>query len=248
MLGSASSVSGPNIVLNTAVAEELRQFADVLENAKDFNSELHTLIQKTIREHKRIIFNGNGYDDEWIEEAARRGLLNLKTTPDCMPYWLHQKNIALFTSHKVFTEVEMRSRYDIVLDNYCKILSIEALTMLSMARQDILPAVSGYAKTLSDTALAKKQCSAQVDCSYEVKTLEKLSSLEGSMFDKISQLEDALLEAKAYDDLLTSALAFKDKVFTAMQELREVADELELITAESVWPVPSYGDIIFSVR
>lgn len=160
MLGSDLSISGPNVVLNTIVAEELSQFADLLEQAEDFNSMLEDLIKKTISEHKRIIFNGNNYSDEWVKEAESRGLLNLKTTADALPSFIADKNIALFTKHKIFTEIEIRSRYEILLENYCKKLRIEALTMCDMTSRQILPAISKYSSTLTDTALEKKRYAA----------------------------------------------------------------------------------------
>ena len=230
MLGSTASVSDANVVLNTAVAEELKQFADVLESAGDFETALHDLIKKTIIEHKRIIFNGNGYDDSWIGEAERRGLLNLKSTPDCLPYLLHEKNIELFSKHRVYSEIELRSRYEIILENYSKILNIEALTMIDMVKKDILPAVSRYIHELSDTALAKKSFAPLSDCSYEEELITKLSLLTGTTY--------------------TTELAkyYKDAVFAAMNELRIGVDELETLTDSKIWPYPSYGDLLFSVK
>ena len=178
MPGSSLSVAGVNVVLNTAVAKELEGFADVLEGAEDFQSALHALIAKTIKEHKRIIFNGNGYDDAWIKEATEvRGLSNLKTTPDAISHLLDKKNVELFTSLKVFSETEMRSRYDIFMENYCKIIKIEALTMVEMAEKQFIPAMSKYAKSLSDAALAKKSFVPGADCTFEEKTVTRLSSL-----------------------------------------------------------------------
>ncbi|NLH02078.1 MAG: glutamine synthetase type III, partial [Clostridiales bacterium] len=248
MPGSSLSISGPNIVLNTAVAEELRQFADELEGAEDFTSALNSLIKRTISEHKRIIFNGNGYDDSWIEEALRRGLPNLKTTPECLPYFLSEKSIKLFTSHKVFSETEIRSRYEIVLENYCKIINIEALTMLDMAKKDIMPAVSAYSKELAETAASKKALVPGIDCTYETETLKNLSRASGTMFAKISELEKAVIEAREISDVTELSMFYKDKVIPVMNELRISADELETITAKSYWPFPSYGDLLFSVR
>ena len=189
MLGSSASISGPNVILNTAVAEELKQFADILESADDFETALHDLIRDTIRDHKRIIFNGNGYDDAWLEEAEKRGLLNLRTTPDALPCFLHEKNVKLFTSHKVFSEEEMQSRYEIMMENYVKVLHIEALTMAEMAERDILPAVSGYAHSLTDTVLAKRSLGAEIDTSYEYSTVKKISSLTASAYEKLETLK-----------------------------------------------------------
>ena len=248
MLGSSASVSDANIVLNTAVAEELKQFADTLEGVSDFESALHDLIKRTIIEHKRIIFNGNGYDDAWVKEAQRRGLLNLPTTPDCMPHLLDEKNIKLFSDHRVYSEVELTSRYEINLENYCKILNIEALTMIDMAKKDILPAVSGYIHELADTALSKKSFIASADCSYEQALVEKLSELCGSSFKNIKALENALSSAADIHDTYALAMYYKDNVLTAMNTLRAGVDELESMTDARVWPYPSYGELLFSVK
>ena len=248
MLGSSQSSSGPNVVLNTAVAESLRQYADELENATDFESALHDLIRKVIRKHKRIIFNGNGYDDAWVKEAESRGLLNLKSTPDCVPYYLEPKNVELFTRHKVYSEEEIHARYEIKLDNYCKVLHIEASTMLDMVRKDILPAVSAYSKTLVDTALAKKTLSRSIDYSFEAEEALKLSSLTASAVGKARVLEDSLLEVRALSDTLEQARFYKETVFAAMNELRIVVDEMETHCSAGYWPYPSYGDLLFSVK
>ena len=248
MPGSTLSMAGPNVVLNTAVAEELRQFADELEGAKDFTAELNELIKRVIKEHKRIIFNGNGYDDAWIEEALRRGLPNLRTTPDCMPAFTSEKSVQLFTSHGVYSKAELQSHYDIKLDNYAKIINIEAQTMLDMSKKDILPAVSAYAKSLADTAAAKKAVSADIDCSYETETLAKISGIEACMFAKTAALERAVIEAKETVGMLETANYYKDHVIPAMNELRVNADELETLTSKAYWPFPSYGDLLFGVR
>jgi len=248
MPGSSLSIAGPNFVLNTAVAEELKQFADELEGAKDFTSALNSLIKKTISEHKRIVFNGNGYDDAWITEALGRGLSNLKTTPDCLPCFLTEKSISLFTSHKVLSEAEIRSRYEITLDNYCKIINIEALTMLDMAKKDIMPAVSAYSKELSETANAKKAFIGSVDCTYEAETLKTISRTAASMYAKTAELEKVVIESREVSDVTELATFMKDRIIPAMSELRISADELETITAKSYWPYPSYGDLLFGVR
>ncbi len=202
MPGSAQSISGPNVVLNTAVAESLRQYADILEGASDFEAALHELIKGVIRSHKRIIFNGNGYDDAWIAEAESRGLLNLKATPDCAPYYLAPKNIELFTRHGVYSEAEIRARYEIKLDNYCKVLRIEALTMLDMTWKDILPAASAYAKSLADAALAKKALSDRIDCCFELELAEKISSLTALAVAKTKALEQIIQKVKTITDSL----------------------------------------------
>lgn len=248
MLGSANSISGANVVLNTAVAESLRQYADILESADDFEASLHELIRSVIKKHRRIIFNGNGYDSAWVEEAERRGLLNLRSTPDCVPYYLCEKNVALFTRHKVYTPAEINARYEIKLDNYCKVLHIEALTMLDMVWKDILPAVSAYSKKLVSTALAKKALSEDIDCSFETGLAAKISTLTASAVEKARALDLAVMDSKNITDSLELAKYYKDSVFAAMNELRIVVDELETNTAARFWPYPSYGDILFSVK
>ena len=248
MPGSALSISGPNIVLNTIVAETLSQFADALEGSSDFTADLNTLIKKTIKEHKRIIFNGNGYDSSWVEEAEKRGLLNLKSTPDALPYFIAEKNIDLFTKHKIFTAAEMHSRYEILLDNYCKTLNIEALTMVDMAKKQIVPAVLSYLKDVSTTAAQKKAISEDIPCDLEESLVRKLSALASCFYKKTEALESALLEAKNYEgDLQKEADHYKDDVFTAMQEMRAVADELETLLGKEYWPFPSYSDLLFRV-
>ncbi len=247
MLGSSSSVSCTNVVLNTAVAEELKEFADTLEGAGDFEEALHELIKKTITEHKRIIFNGNGYDDKWIAEAEKRGLLNLRTTPDCLPYSLHEKNLKLFISHKVYSETEMRARYEILSENYCKIINIEALTMIDMAKKDILPAVSKYSHELSDTVIAKAACG-DIDASYEKELLAKVSRLNASAYKKTEKLEKAVVKAKEISDTTELSKYYKDIVFAAMSELRITVDELETLVPATDWPYPSYGEMLFSVK
>lgn len=247
MVGSSASISGPNIVLNTAVAEELKQFADILENAADFETELHQLIQKTIREHKRIIFNGNGYDDAWIEEAARRGLLNLKTTPDALPYYIKDKNMKLFTSHKVFSEEEVRARYEIKMELYVKTLTIEARTMADMVNKDILPVGSAYAKQLTDAALAKKSLDGSIDTSYETDLVKRVSGLTADIYRKDQTLEKALAKAETMDDFEESAFFFRDEVLPAMENLRSSVDELETVTDAKLWPYPSYGELLFGI-
>ena len=248
MPGSALSISGPNIVLNTIVAETLSQFADELEGSSDFTADLNTLIKKAIKEHKRIIFNGNGYDSSWVEEAEKRGLLNLKSTPDALPYFITQKNIDLFTKHKIFTAAEMHSRYEILLDNYCKTLNIEALTMIDMAKKQILPAVFSYLKDLSGTATQKKAISADIPCEPEESLIRKISSLAACFYKKTEALESALLDARNFEgDLQKEADHYKGDVFTAMQEMRLSADELETLLGKSYWPFPSYSDLLFRV-
>ena len=246
MLGSSASISGANVVINTAVAESLRQYADALEGSTDFENDLHELIRSVIRKHKRIIFSGNGYGDEWVREAEKRGLLNLPTTPDCVPHYLAMKNVELFARHRVYTEIELAARYKMKLDNYCKVLRIEALTILDMARQDILPAVSAFAKELCDTATAKNALG--VEAVYETETAARVSKLTTAVLSEVRTLEKASDDAEELADVLTRACAYKDNVLSAMSALRESVDELETLTARKYWPYPNYGDLLFSVK
>ena len=246
MLGSSASISGANVVINTAVAESLRQYADALEGSTDFENDLHELIRSVIRKHKRIIFSGNGYGDEWVREAEKRGLLNLPTTPDCVPHYLAMKNVELIARHRVYTEIELAARYKMKLDNYCKVLHIEALTMLDMARQDILPAVSAFAKELCDTATAKNALG--VEAVYETETAARVSKLTTAVLTEVRALEKASDDAEELVDVLTRACAYKDNVLSAMSALRESVDELETLTARKYWPYPNYGDLLFSVK
>ena len=248
MPGSSASISGINVVLNTAVAESLEQFADALEGSKDFEADLQALIRSVLIKHKRILFNGNGYDDAWLAEAERRGLLNLRTTPEALPYYLADKNVALFTKHRVYTRTEMEARYEIHLENYSKILNIEALTMLEMARRDIMPAVSSYLRELSETATAIHAVSVTADCSYEESIIPEMSALLGDACRKVRSLDEALMGAKAVEGSQALANYYRDKVFSAMAELRITIDQLETMTPSDKWPVPSYGDLLFSVR
>ena len=247
MLGSDLSISGPNVVLNTIVAEELSQFADELENAEDFETALHTLIQKTIKEHKRIIFNGNNYAPEWVDEAAKRGLLNLKTTADALPAFIAEKNIAMFTKHKIFTTTEIRSRYDILMDEYCKKLHIEALTMVDMAQKQILPAVSAYVQKLTKLALDKKALCADLPVSYETETVKQLSAYAADMQKALATLSADIDKAEALEDVTARANAYKDTILADMDALRAAADAAEALTAQEDWPFPSYTELLYSV-
>ena len=248
MLGSSQSISGPNVVLNTAVAESLRQYADRLEAAENFEAELHDLICEVIRKHRRIIFNGNGYDESWVREAERRGLLNLKSTPDCVPCYLAEKNIDLFTRHRVYSETEIRARYEIKLETYCKVLHIEASTMLDMVWKDILPAVSAYSRTLAETALAKRALDESIDTGFEREGAARISALTAAAAEKARTLENALFEVRGLRDTLEQAHFYRNAVFAAMNELRIVVDELETLTSSKFWPYPSYGELLFSVK
>ena len=247
MLGSSSSVSGPNIILNTIVAEELCQFADELEKAPDFKKALNELIRRTISEHKRIIFNGNNYSDEWVSEAERRGLLNLKSSAEALPYFVSEKNIALFTKHNIFTETEVRSRCDIMLDNYSKMISIEAHTMIDMAQKEILPASIKYAGQLCETAAAKRALSENIACSAEIELAQKISALTGALSDEIQALDKALLTLTEAQDVQEEALGCCRTVIPAMLNLRCTADQLETLVAEEYWPFPTYGELLFGV-
>ena len=246
-LGSSQSISGPNIILNTIVAEELKQFADELEGAENFTEKLNELIKKTIKEHKRIIFNGDGYSDEWKAEAEKRGLLNLKTTVDALPTFLAPKNVELFTKHKIFTEKEMESRYEILLETYSKVINIEGLTMVDMAKKQILPAVNSYIGDLASTAKKKLAVTEGLSCRMEKDLLEKLSVLEDSAYDKANKLAALLEEGGKISDGLAQATFYKDQILPAMEELRSDCDALEVDTAESAWPFPQYGDLLFHI-
>ena len=246
MLGSSASVSTPNIVLNTAVAETLRQFANVLEGVENFESALHELIKKTITKHKRIIFNGNGYDEAWLKEAENRGLLNLKTTPEALPYFTHEKNIKLFTSHKVFTEVEIRSRLEILQENYCKLIHIEACTMLDMAKKDILPCVSKYAKVLDDTLIAKKARDSK-GFAYENETLNAINDLSDKAYYATKDLETAVAGTSSIENVKALSLYYKDEVLSKMEMLRSFVDKLENLVAAEYWCYPTYGELLFGV-
>ncbi len=248
MLGSSASVSGANIVLNTAVAESLKQFADELEGREDFNDALHELIKRVIKEHKRIIFNGNGYDDAWIAEAEKRGLLNLKSTPDCLPYYILEKNEKLFSEHKVLSPSELNARYEIKLETYSKTLNIEALTMVDMVNKDILPAIAEFINTLSQGVNNKKAAVPGAECKYEEKVISKLSALAALICDKCEALDKALCALPDGDDALKTAVYYKDVVFDAMNALRESVDEAEVITDRKYWPYPGYGELLFGVR
>ncbi|MBQ8284551.1 MAG: glutamine synthetase III [Clostridia bacterium] len=247
MLGSAASISDANTVLNTAVAEILKRFADELENAENFETALHDLIKRVITEHKRIIFNGNGYDEAWLKEAEKRGLLNLRSTPDALPYFIKEKNVRLFTEHKVYTEREMHSRYEILLESYCKLTNIEAHTMVDMAKKEILPAVSAYSQTLCNTLLAKKAVCKHLDNTYETETLNEISDLSAKAYAGVKALENALDGAKNITNVTQLAIWHKDKILSAMSELRAAADALEGIVSAEYWPIPTYGDLLFEI-
>ena len=249
MLGSSNSIACANIMLNTAVAESLRIYADRLEGAKDFETALHEMIRKTIKDHKRIIFNGNGYEESWIREATeKRGLLNYRTTADAVPHILDKKNVDMLTSHGVFTEAEIRSRYEITLENYCKTIIIEANTMVDMAKTQIAPAVSAYASELAGTSAAKKALDSALACGYETELVRKLSALTDRIYDGTVAVENSLLSLAAAEDIGEEAALIRDQVLAGMGELRVACDEAETLTAKRYWPYPSYGDLLFSVQ
>ena len=249
MLGSSNSIACANIMLNSAVAESLRVYADRLEKSKHFEEELHDLIKETVKDHKRIIFNGNGYDDAWIREATEvRGLLNLRTTPDAMPYLLDPKNVEMLTRHKVFSRSELESRYEIILENYCKSVNIEALTMIDMARKEILPAVEAYAHDLSDTLIAKAAAVPGLSGRYEKNLIEKLSELADEIDSAITALETEAIRYKTITSITEAAFMIRDVILQRMAELRVVCDEAETLTAEKYWPFPTYDKLLFGVR
>ena len=249
MLGSSNSVAGCNIALNTAVAQSLCRYADILENAENFTEELHTLIQSIIKEHKRIIFNGNGYDDNWIKEAVEvRGLSNLRTTPEAVEKYTDPKNIELFKKHKIFTEAEVYSRREIKLEAYCKTINIEALTMIEMARKEILPAMEAYTLRIANTGNSKRALMPEVDCSYEEKTVKRLTALTLTIDAGVSELEETVAKVRRIDDVLKRAYAYKDEVVSLMAKIREAADEGESLTAKKYWPYPVYEDLLFGVK
>ena len=243
MLGSSNSISCANIHLNGAVAEVLKQFADTLEKADDFNKALQELIRKTIREHKRIIFNGNGYDDSWIEEAEKRGLLNLKTTADAMPKLLDKKNVDMLTYHKIFTESELHSRCDIMLENYTKTVNIEANTMVDMVSKQILPALSKFSGDLAKNLKAK-----EITTKYETGVINTIASLMDEIFDSAVALENAVKELKKIDNAIEASAYVRDVILPAMDKLRKPVDEAETLTAEEYWPFPTYDKLLFSVK
>ncbi len=247
-LGSSNSIACCNIMLNAAVAESLKQYADRLEKAKNFEDELHDLIKETITAHERILFNGNGYTDEWVKEATVvRGLSNLKTTADAMPHLLDEKNKEMLMAHKVFSESELNSRCEIMLENYCKTINIEGLTMVDMVRKNYLPAIEGYVYSLAKSMSTVKSVSPNVKCAYEQKTLERLSYLADEILDKVDALEVALEALKDYDNIIKTSEVIRDDVLPKMESLRDSVDEAETLSSEKCWPFPSYGKLLFSV-
>ena len=248
MLGSSNSISCANIMLNAAVADVLEKYADELEGSSDFDASLHELIKRSISEHKRIIFNGNGYDDAWIKEATEvRGLLNLRSTADAMPALLEEKNRSMLMHHRIFSESEIRSRYEIMLDNYCKTIVIEARTMSDMASRDILPAIEAYAADLAAAVSAKQSIMSDLPCTYEKSRIRKLSMLVDQIDDAVRVLEDALISLGLVSDVTTQANMIRDEILPDMNLLRAPVDEAETLTAAKYWPFPTYGELLFGV-
>ncbi len=248
MLGASSSIAGPNIIFNTIVADELSRFADILENADDFKSSLNKLIADEIRTHKRILFNGNNYSEDWVREAESRGLLNMRTSVEAIPCYISEKNVKLFTKHKIFTESELHSRCEIHLENYCKVINIEALTMIEMAVKDILPSVTKYMKSLSDTILSKTKVNPALHSKAENKLLEKLSVLTDSMYEKIEKLSCDLEKSHDIISLRERAEYMKDTIIPDMEQLRADADQIEPLVSAEYWKIPTYGQLLFGVN
>ena len=249
MLGSSNSIACANIMLNAAVAESLKVYADRLEGVADFEGALHDMIKKTIKDHRRIIFNGNGYDDAWIKEATEeRGLLNYRTTADCMPHLLDKKNVDMLTAHKVFSIEELQSRRDIMLENYCKTVTIEAHTMIDMVKTQIAPSVAQFTADTAGNAAAKKEVVPGLACAYETGLVEKLSALTDGICEKVGKLQSAVDKLGDAQDIIAESAMIRDDMLPAMDELRALCDEAETVTATEYWPYPSYGDILFSVR
>ncbi len=249
MLGSSNSIACANIMLNAAVAESLKIYADRLEKAEDFETALHEMIRKTIKDHKRIIFNGNGYDDSWIKEATeKRGLLNYRTTADCIPHLLDKKNVDLLISHKVMSEAEINSRCEITLDNYCKTIMIEANTMVNMARCEIAPAIEKYISDTAKTASLKKSIDKDMSVYYESKIVKKLSDITEHIDKYTDELEEEIAEISSLENVIEESAAIRDKMLSSMDKLRNACDEAEILTAKEYWPFPTYGELLFSVR
>lgn len=247
MPGSALSVAQPNIMLNTVIADVLDEFADYLETSQDFEADLHTLIQNTLKEHKRIIFNGNGYDDSWVSEAQKRGLLNLKTTVDALPYSILPENIELFERQGVLMKDEIVSRYEIMMEEYTKVLNIEALTMIDMVKKQILPAILKFEKELADTALLKRSLTETLPASYELQTLESVSYFMEQAYAALKDLEIKVKELHVIDDFEIAASFVRDMVIPAMAALRQPCDQLEMLTDTNYWPFPTYGKLLFGI-
>lgn len=248
-LGSSASVATPNIVLNTAVAEVLRQFAEKLSKVpeEELSSAVHALLKETLSEHKRVIFNGNGYTDEWVEEAARRGLPNLKATPDCLPCFVSDKNVKLFTDHKIFTKGELFSRYEILLENYSKTIHIESKTMENMVQKDFMSALSAYISEVAETAKAKMSVVSGISVGYEARLLEKLTALQEDIMEKLEALKADTKTAETLTDALKTAQTYENTILPDMEALRAVVDEAEALIPDEVLPYPTYSKMLFYV-
>ena len=247
MLGSTANIACPNTILNTIVAESLDYISDYLEGKDDIDKALNEVLKKILKEHKAIIFNGNNYAPEWVEEAESRGLLNLKSSAEALPHYTDEKNIKLFEKHGVYTKLELESRKEILLEKYCQTINIEALTMLEMVKKDIIPAICNYSKDLTQGALAKKNLSSDIDVSLETSLVSKISSLSACLSKKTSKLDKVLLDAKDIEDSEELAKFYHDTVLSQMNEVRAIADELETIVGKGYWPFPTYTDLLFSV-
>ncbi|CDA11248.1 glutamine synthetase III [Intestinibacter bartlettii] len=247
MLGSTANIACPNTILNTIVAESLDYISDYLEGKDDIDKALNEVLKKILKEHKAIIFNGNNYAPEWVEEAESRGLLNLKSSAEALPHYTDEKNIKLFEKHGVYTKLELESRKEILLEKYCQTINIEALTMLEMVKKDIIPAICNYSKDLTQGALAKKNLSSDIDVSLETSLVSKISSLSACLSKKTSELDKILLDAKDIEDSEELAKFYHDTVLSQMNEVRAIADELETIVGKGYWPFPTYTDLLFSV-
>lgn len=247
MLGSTANIACPNTILNTIVAESLDYISDYLEGKDDLDKALNEVLKKILKEHKAIIFNGNNYAPEWVEEAESRGLLNLKSSAEALPHYTDEKNIKLFEKHGVYTKLELESRKEILLEKYCQTINIEALTMLEMVKKDIIPAICNYSKDLTEGALAKKNLSSDIDVSLETSLVSKISSLSACLSKKTAELDKVLLDAKDIEDSEELAKFYHDTVLSQMNEVRAIADELETIVGKGYWPFPTYTDLLFSV-
>jgi len=247
MLGSTANIACPNTILNTIVAESLDYISDYIEGKDDLDKVLNEVLKKILKEHKAIIFNGNNYAPEWVEEAESRGLLNLKSSAEALPHYTDEKNIKLFEKHGVYTKLELESRKEILLEKYCQTINIEALTMLEMVKKDIIPAICNYSKDLTEGALAKKNLSSDIDVSLETSLISKISSLSACLSKKTAELDKVLLDAKDIEDSEELAKFYHDTVLSQMNEVRAIADELETIVGKGYWPFPTYTDLLFSV-
>ena len=245
MLGSSQSIASPNVVLNTIMAQELEEFADILEQSNDFQTDLQNLLHDTFKAHQRIIFNGNGYGEDWVQEAQRRGLSNLRDTVDCMPAYIDPRNIRLFAGHNILSETEMRARYEIHLENYCKVTAIEASTLRDMVLRGILPAVNRYTADLTQAILHKREL--VVPCRVEEDLLQKLSALTGSLYDTMAAINEAMDKAPDAEGGIDAARYYREEIVRRMEEARQSIDQLESLTAAKYWPYPTYADILFSV-